>query len=248
MKRLRTAKGRKISSTRWLERQLNDPYVRRAKAEGYRSRAAYKLLELDERFGLLKGVKAGERSMVFCDQKYKVRRLAAKLGGEAASVGAITGNHSQAQRERTLGAFRAGRLTSLVATDVAARGLDIPDVAQVIHYELPVNPTSYVHRAGRTGRAEKEGATFLILSHDEERQYLRMVRQLRIQTRRLSLPELVSLPAPASVKHEVLARRPSTHAHDRQQFSAHRENRRHDGASVSHRASFREGRQRRFGR
>ena len=58
MKRLRTAKGRKVSSTRWLERQLNDPYVRRAKAENYRSRAAYKLLELDERFGLLKGVHA----------------------------------------------------------------------------------------------------------------------------------------------------------------------------------------------
>src|SRR5437762_9082565 len=58
VKRLRTAKGRKVSSTRWLERQLNDPYVRRAKAENYRSRAAYKLLELDERFGLLKGVKS----------------------------------------------------------------------------------------------------------------------------------------------------------------------------------------------
>ena len=57
MKRLRTAKGRKVSSTRWLERQLNDPYVRRAKAEGYRSRAAYKLIELDERFGFLKGVR-----------------------------------------------------------------------------------------------------------------------------------------------------------------------------------------------
>jgi 23S rRNA (uridine2552-2'-O)-methyltransferase len=57
VKRLKTAKGRKVSSTRWLERQLNDPYVRRAKAENYRSRAAYKLLELDERFGLLKGVK-----------------------------------------------------------------------------------------------------------------------------------------------------------------------------------------------
>ena len=56
--RVRTAKGRRTSSTRWLERQLNDPYVRRAKAEGYRSRAAYKLLELDERFGLLKGVQA----------------------------------------------------------------------------------------------------------------------------------------------------------------------------------------------
>ena len=58
MKRLKTAKGRKVSSTRWLERQLNDPYVRRAKAENYRSRAAYKLLELDERFGLLHGVQA----------------------------------------------------------------------------------------------------------------------------------------------------------------------------------------------
>jgi len=55
--RLRSAKGRKVSSTRWLERQLNDPYVKRAKAEGYRSRAAYKLLELDQKFGLLKGVK-----------------------------------------------------------------------------------------------------------------------------------------------------------------------------------------------
>ena len=55
-KRVRTARGRTASSTRWLERQLNDPYVKQAKAEGYRSRAAYKLLELDERFGLLKGV------------------------------------------------------------------------------------------------------------------------------------------------------------------------------------------------
>src|SRR3569623_925014 len=58
VKRLKTAKGRKVTSTRWLERQLNDPYVKRAKAESYRSRAAYKLLELDERFGFLKGVKA----------------------------------------------------------------------------------------------------------------------------------------------------------------------------------------------
>jgi len=56
VKRLKTAKGRKVSSTRWLERQLNDPYVKRARAENYRSRAAYKLIELDERFGFLRGV------------------------------------------------------------------------------------------------------------------------------------------------------------------------------------------------
>jgi superfamily II DNA/RNA helicase len=147
---------------------------------------------------LLRLVKPGERSMVFCDQKYKVRRLAARLGGEPASVGSLTGNHSQAQRERTLGAFRAGRLRSLVATDVAARGLDIPDVSQVIHYELPTNPNSYVHRSGRTGRAERQGSTFLILSQAEEREYLHMVRQLRIKTTKLSLPALDALP-PAAI-------------------------------------------------
>jgi ATP-dependent RNA helicase RhlE len=196
---------------------------------------------------LLKTMKAGERSMVFCDQKYKVRRLAAKLGGEAAFVGAITGNHSQAQRERTLGAFRAGRLTSLVATDVAARGLDIPDVTQVIHYELPVNPTSYVHRAGRTGRAEKEGATFLILSQDEERDYLRMVKQLKIQTRKLSLPEFVALPAPAPAGHEVHRHRQNARAHHHQRSSADHDFRR-DGIPVSHGTAFRQAGQRRFGR
>ena len=195
---------------------------------------------------LLQSVKAGDRSMVFCDQKYKVRRLAAKLGGDAASVGAITGNHSQAQRERTLGAFRAGRIRSLVATDVAARGLDIPDVAQVIHYELPINPNSYVHRAGRTGRAEKEGATFLILSLAEEREYLRMVRQLRIQTTKLPLPTFATLPptavAPAEEQH-VHRPRPSRHGDATGR-------RFHEGGS---RESFRRhgapsGGQRRFGR
>src|SRR5262249_43536855 len=65
-----------------------------------------------------------------------------------------------------------------------------------IHYELPTNPNSYVHRTGRTGRAEKEGATFLILSQSEEREYLRMVRQLRIETKKLALPVFMALPSP----------------------------------------------------
>ncbi len=147
---------------------------------------------------LIQQAVTGEQSMVFCDQKYKVKRLAARLGGEPASVGAITGNHSQAQRERTLTAFRSGRLRSLVATDVAARGLDVPAVSQVIHYELPGNPTSYVHRTGRTGRAERAGATLLILSPQEEREYLAMVRRLRIQTSRLTLPTLAALPPAVS--------------------------------------------------
>lgn len=195
---------------------------------------------------LLQTVKAGERSMIFCDQKYKVRRLASKLGGESASVGAITGNHSQSQRERTLGAFRAGRLTSLVATDVAARGLDIPDVAQVIHYELPVNPNSYVHRAGRTGRAEKEGSTFLILSQAEEREYLRMVRQLRIQTTKLSLPALATLPPAAVATEERPTRRPAQRRHTHHASPALHETR--NGIGRDSRPSFRSDKPRRFGR
>ncbi|MBD0306276.1 MAG: DEAD/DEAH box helicase [Nitrospiraceae bacterium] len=144
----------------------------------------------------------GSRNMVFCEQKHKVRRLAERLGGEPASVGSITGNHTQAQRERTLLAFRTGRLNTLVATDVAARGLDVPDIAQVIHYELPSSAASYVHRAGRTGRAEKEGRTILLLTPHEERQYLHMVGQLRIETQRLPLLNLASLPRPTVTMEE----------------------------------------------
>jgi 23S rRNA (uridine2552-2'-O)-methyltransferase len=89
--RVRTARNRTASSTRWLERQLNDPYVRRAKADNYRSRAAYKLLELDERFGLLKGVKS------------------------VVDLGIAPGGWSQAVRRRTPGAKIAG--IDLLPTD-----------------------------------------------------------------------------------------------------------------------------------
>jgi 23S rRNA (uridine2552-2'-O)-methyltransferase len=89
--RVRTARNRTASSTRWLERQLNDPYVRRAKADNYRSRAAYKLLELDERFGLLKGVKS------------------------VVDLGIAPGGWSQAVRRRTPGAKVAG--IDLLPTD-----------------------------------------------------------------------------------------------------------------------------------
>ena len=105
--RLKTAKGRKVSSTRWLERQLNDPYVKRAKAEGYRSRAAYKLLELDEKYGLLKGLKA------------------------VVDLGITPGGWSQVVRRRSPGAKVAG--IDLLPTDpidgVAILQMDFMDEA-----------------------------------------------------------------------------------------------------------------------
>jgi len=147
--------------------------------------------------------------------------------------------------KRSLGDKRKCWEDLCLATDVAARGLDIPDVAQVIHYELPVNPTSYVHRAGRTGRAEKEGSTFLILSQAEEREYLRMVRQLRIQTTKLSLPALATLP-PAAVVTEERPRRPAQRRHSHHASPALHESR--NGIGRDSRPSFRSDKPRRFGR
>ena len=99
----------------------------------------------------------GELALVFGRTKHGSEKLSKLLEKWGFSVGSIHGNKSQGQRERTLAAFRAGEIEVLVATDVAARGLDIPQVAHVYNYELPNVPENYVHRIGRTARAGREG-------------------------------------------------------------------------------------------
>ncbi|PIE06603.1 MAG: DEAD/DEAH box helicase [Rhodobacterales bacterium] len=98
-----------------------------------------------------------ELALVFTRTKHGANRLAKALDTEGFAVGAIHGNKSQSARERTIRAFRAGDLTVLVATDVAARGLDIPGVRHVYNYDLPNVPDNYVHRIGRTARAGRDG-------------------------------------------------------------------------------------------
>jgi ATP-dependent RNA helicase RhlE len=99
----------------------------------------------------------GEHALVFSRTKHGADKLARLLENWGFSVAAIHGNKSQNQRERALAAFRAGDLAVLVATDVAARGLDIPLVAHVYNYDLPNVPENYVHRIGRTARAGRDG-------------------------------------------------------------------------------------------
>ena len=99
----------------------------------------------------------GELALVFNRTKHGAEKLAKLLDSWGFSVGSIHGNKSQGQRERTLAAFRAGETKVLVATDVAARGLDIPLVAHVYNYDLPNVPENYVHRIGRTARAGRDG-------------------------------------------------------------------------------------------
>src|SRR6056297_82177 len=108
-----------------------------------------------------------ELALVFARTKHGSDKLARKLEQAGYAVAAIHGNKSQGQRERALRAFRAGEVRVLVATDVAARGLDIPDVKHVYNFDLPNVPENYVHRIGRTARAGRDGAAVAFCAPDE---------------------------------------------------------------------------------
>jgi len=108
-----------------------------------------------------------ELALVFARTKHGSDRLMKSLERAGFATAAIHGNKSQGQRDRALAAFKSGEIRVLVATDVAARGLDIPDVKHVYNYELPNVPDSYVHRIGRTARAGKDGAAIAFCAPDE---------------------------------------------------------------------------------
>jgi ATP-dependent RNA helicase RhlE len=108
-----------------------------------------------------------DQTLVFARTKHGANRLAEQLGRDGIATAAIHGNKAQAQRVRALADFRAGRVTVLVATDIAARGLDIDALPHVVNYELPMVPEDYVHRIGRTGRAGVEGEAISLVCIDE---------------------------------------------------------------------------------
>jgi ATP-dependent RNA helicase RhlE len=115
----------------------------------------------------LMGKHMQDRALVFVRTKHGADRLARQLERSGFDVAAIHGNRSQGQRERAIVAFREGRIKVLVATDVAARGIDIPDVRHVYNYDLPNVPDNYVHRIGRTARAGADGAAIAFCAPDE---------------------------------------------------------------------------------
>ncbi len=96
-------------------------------------------------------------AIVFLRTKHRAKRLAQRLDDLGYSAVALQGNMSQSQRERAMGGFRSGRFNVLVATDIAARGIDVEGVSHVINYDLPGTPEAYTHRIGRTGRSERLG-------------------------------------------------------------------------------------------
>jgi ATP-dependent RNA helicase RhlE len=111
------------------------------------------------------------RSMiVFCRTKHRADRVARLLQQNRQPVAVIHSNRSQRERDQALNGFRAGRFKVLVATDIAARGLDVPEVSHVVNYDVPTHPEDYVHRIGRTGRAETEGDAFTLMVAEESTQ------------------------------------------------------------------------------
>lgn len=110
---------------------------------------------------------AVERALVFSRTKHGADKIVRQLEAAGIASGAIHGNKSQAQRERAIAAFRSGEMPVLVATDIAARGIDIPGVSHVVNFDLPDVPEQYVHRIGRTARAGAEGIAIAFCSPEE---------------------------------------------------------------------------------
>ena len=110
-----------------------------------------------------------ERVMVFCNTKGMVERLTKYLEMEGLDAACIHGDIPQKKREQVMARFRRGELPVFVATDVAARGIDVDDVDCVINYDVPEENEYYVHRIGRTGRAKKKGVAWSIVSNFPEK-------------------------------------------------------------------------------
>ena len=137
-----------------------------------------------------------KRALVFARTKHGADRVVRKLQADGFSADAIHGNKSQGQRERALDAFKKGKARILVATEIAARGIDVDNVTHVINFDLPNVPEQYVHRIGRTARAGAQGLAISLCAPDE-RAYLRDIEKLTKQKVPVMVHEM-SLPTPAA--------------------------------------------------
>src|SRR6185295_15323871 len=133
--------------------------------------------------------------------KHRAERLADQLKARGFNVECIHGNRSQGQRERALDQFREKKANVLVATDIAARGLDIDDITHVINYDVPNTAEDYVHRIGRTARAERVGDAFTLVAYEEEAAMSEIEKSLGQTLPRVTRPDFdygqyVPLPPP----------------------------------------------------
>ncbi len=203
---------------------MEDPLYIRAEQESLTTRQVkqfYYLVEEHERdralIRLLETYSSG-KSIVFCRTKRETERVADVLSGQGFSVVALHGDIDQYERTRIMKTFRRGEARILVATDVAARGLDVRGVERVINYHIPFDPESYVHRIGRTGRAQNRGVAMTLVTPHEFVELQRIqeltgaqLRFERIPRRRISekekyyqLRKIVETEKPSRETHNFL--------------------------------------------
>ncbi len=140
--------------------------------------------------------------IVFCRTKNDVNELAGKLNDRGYDAGELHGDITQNHREVTLNRFKAKKLSILVATDVAARGIDVNDLTHVVNYAIPQEAESYVHRIGRTGRAGKEGTAITFMTPSEYKKLLQIKRITKTDIRKEKLPEIKDVIL--SRKHRII--------------------------------------------
>jgi len=145
--------------------------------------------------------------LAFTRTKHRANRLADYLLRNGVSAGRIHGNRSQAQRTQALGSFKAGTFPVLVATDIAARGIDIDALSHVVNFDVPSSPEDYVHRVGRTARAEAKGDAFLFVAPEEESNLRGIEKAIGRRFPRVTLPGFDYTKRPAEKLEVPLATR-----------------------------------------
>ncbi len=134
-------------------------------------------------------------ALIFVNMKHRAAKLAIQLQQKGFKAAALHGNMNQNQRDRVMQQYRLGKLDILVATDVAARGIDVKNIDAVINYDVPLDDESYVHRIGRTGRAEQEGNAYTLVLEDEADRLRKMIQHLKLDM----TPAEGSLPLPEPI-------------------------------------------------
>ncbi|ORC35417.1 hypothetical protein B4O97_09610 [Marispirochaeta aestuarii] len=151
----------------------------------------YLMVNHRDRFEALRRFIAKQQNfygIVFCRTKDQTREIAVKLAEDGLSADAIHGDLSQMQRDYVMQRFRKGAVSILVATDVAARGIDVDSLTHVVHYELPHDAESYVHRSGRTGRAGREGMSLAIATPADRHKLRSLERRIKSGVNRIEVP------------------------------------------------------------
>lgn len=167
-----------VISEKSAKKNIEQIYFEVAQSDKFE--ALYRIIDVEESF----------YGMIFCRTKLDVDEVASKLTNRGLRSDAIHGDLSQGQREKVLNKFRDKKINILVATDVAARGIDVDNLTHVINYSLPQDPESYVHRIGRTGRAGKSGTAITLITPSEYRKLISIQKMANATITKQKIPDV----------------------------------------------------------